>query len=266
MPADDAEQTRLAVVHQAYLPILDRSLTFGAISRNAERILDVGTGNGDWAIATAERFPEAEIIATDLTTFFQPSSTPENLFYELDDAQDDWTYTDPFDFIHIRGLLGAFSDWPKVYREAAKHLKRGGSIEVADMGLIELTVKPADSQLAVFNKNLESAALKSGAPINFDHLKKSVFDDLGLSVVKTKTFNVPLGTWTPDRRKKVAGKMALIAALEGLEAMSLRLFTRHLEWNEDDVNSLCERVKGEVLNEEAKAWIPVAFVVARKIM
>ena len=48
--------------------------------------------------------------------------------------------------------------------------------------------------------------------------------------------------------------------------MSLRLFTRYLNWKEEAVRELCEQVKGEVMEEGAKAWAPVAFVVARKIM
>ena len=266
MPADDAEQTRLAIVHQAYMPILEGQLTLASIPKSVHRILDVGTGTGDWAIAAAERFPNAEVIATDITTVFQPSSAPPNLFFELDDAQDEWNYAEPFDFIHIRGLMGAFADWGHIYSEADKYLNRGGSLEVADFGMIQLTVEPADSRLRTWNATMKSACERSGSPIDMDHLRRSMFDSTGLSVTKTKTFNVPLGTWCRDARKRVAGKMALIAALEGLEAMSLRLFTRHLNWKEEAVRELCEQVKGEVMAEGAKAWASATFVVARKVL
>ena len=266
MPADEAENTRLAVVHQAYLSILEGNLTLAAIPRNVERILDIGTGNGDWALAVAERFASAEVTATDLTTAFQPSSASENVFFEIDDAEDDWTFADPFDFIHVRGLAGAFTDWSKIYKQAAKHLKRGGSFEVADMGVIRLSVEPPDSHLRVFNETMQSAAQKAELPLNLNHLQRPAFNDTGLNFVKTKTFDVPLGTWIPDPRKKKASKMALIAALEGLEAISLRLFTKHLGWSEDDVRSLCDKVKGEIMKEGAKPRLLVTFTVARKIM
>ena len=54
MPNDETEQTRLAIAHQAYLPALDDQLTVGLIPRSAKRILDIGTGTGDWAYV----FPE----------------------------------------------------------------------------------------------------------------------------------------------------------------------------------------------------------------
>ena len=266
MPADDAEQSRLTIVHQAYLPIFEGHLTLASIPKTVHRILDIGTSTGDWAIAVAERFPNAEVIATDITTAFHPSSAPTNLFFELDDAQDEWNYAEPFDLIHIRGLIGAFADWRHIYSEADKHLKKGGSLEVADFGMIQLTVEPPNSHLSNWNAAMKSACEISGVPVGMEHLKRSMFESTGLSVIKTKTLNVPLGTWSPDARKRVAGKMALIAALEGLEAMSLRLFTRYLNWKEEAVRELCEQVKGEVMEEGAKAWAPVAFVVARKIM
>lgn len=266
MPADDVEQTRLAVVHQAYLLILGGQLTLASVPKAAERILDLGTGTGDWAIAIAERFPEAEVTATDIATAFQPSSAPPNLFFEFDDAQDEWTYTDPFDFIHIRGLLGGFANWKHVYTEAQKHLKMGGFLEVADFGMIQLTAESAHSYLNIWNGAMKSAGEAAGTPIDLEHLNRPLFESACLSITKMKSFNVPLGTWSPDPRKKVAGKMALIAALEGLEALSLRLFTRHLHWTADAVRDLCEQVKGEVMGKGARAWAPVTFVVARKIL
>ena len=266
MPSDHAEQTRLAIVHQAYLPILEGQLTLASIPKTVHRILDIGTSIGDWAIAVAERFPDAEVIATDITTAFQPSSAPPNLFFELDDAQDEWSYTEPFDFIHIRGLMGAFADWHHIYSEAEKHLSEGGSLEVADFGMVQLTNEPPNSYLNIWRTAVRSASERSGVPVDMEHLKRSRFESTGLSVTKTKTLNVPLGIWSPDSRKRVAGKMALIAALEGLEAMSLRLFTRHLNWKGEAVRDLCEHIKGEIMAEGAKAWAPIAFIVARKIM
>lgn len=266
MPNDEAEQTRLAVAHQAYLPALDDQLTLSLIPRSAKRILDIGTGTGDWAIAIAERFPKAEIIATDITNAFQPPSAPPNVFFELDDAQNEWAYNEPFDFIHMRNLSGAFSNWSAIYAEVSKNLRPGGSFEIADRGWIQFRKEVPNSNTSIFNGAIRSAADKSGRPLGMDHLKKPMFDNAGLSVIKNRVFEIPLGTYDPDPRRKVTGKMALIAALEGLEAVSLRLLTKHLGWKEEDVRKLCGKVQEEVMRPDARAFIPVYFVIARKLM
>lgn len=265
MPNDDEEQTRLAVTHQAFLLVLDGQLTMSRIAHDVERILDIGTGTGDWAIAMAERFPEAEIIATDISVC-QPTDVPPNLFFEVDDAQQEWTYSEPFDLIHIRGLSGAFEDWPFIYAGACKHLRSGGYFEIADFGAISLSESIPDSYLSIFNGACQSAAEKAGTPLGLEHLRKTVLERAGLSVIKSKVFDVPLGTWSSDPRKKVLGKMTLISALEGLEAKSLRFLTRDLAWKEEDVRSLCEKVKEEVLRPGIRAFIPCQFVVARKVL
>ena len=235
------------------------------IPHDVRRILDIGSGTGEWAIAVGERFPAAEVVAIDITGC-QPTAVPPNVFFEVDDALHEWTYTEPFDFIHIRGLTGAFSDWGALYSLVNTHLRPGGSLEVADFGPIKLTQNIPDSYLTAFNGAYLSAAEKAGVTVGLEHMRKPILEKAGLSVVKSKIFEVPLGTWSPDPRKKVVGKMALISALEGLEATSLRLLTRELGWREQDVRNLCEKVQKELLRPDVRAVIPCQFVVARKLM
>ena len=265
MPNDDEEQTRLAINHQAFLLVLEGKLTLNRISPSVTRILDIGTGSADWAIAMSERFPEAEITATDISAF-QSNEVPPNMFLEVDDAQEEWTYSEPFDFIHIRGLAGAFKDWSAIYASAAKHLRPGSTIEIADFGPIALKDNLPNSYVSIFNGACQSAAEKAGTPIGLDHLRKPTIEAAGLSVVKSRVIDVPLGTWSTDRQKALAGKMALVSALEGLEATSLRLLTRELAWKPEDVRDLCEKVKEEIMRPGVRAYAPCHFVVARKLL
>ena len=165
-------------------------------------------------------------------------------------------------------MIGAFRDWGHIYREAYKHLKRGGLLEVADFGAIQLggMEEGENTALSVWQGAMREACEKAGVPFDMAHLRKEVFEEAGLSVTKTKSVTVPLGTWDEDPRKKVAGKMALIAALEGLEAMSLRLLTRWGGWEEEGVRELCERVREQVRAEGARGVVVVEFTVARKIL
>ena len=224
--------------------------------------MDIGTGTGDWAIAVGERFPKCEVIATDIATF-QPDSVPPNVYFEVDDAREGWTHSKSFDLIHIRGLKGAFSDWVFVYTEARQHLREGGSLEVADFSEIKNPDASPDSYLSIYNAACSSAAEKAGTPFGLDHMKKTLFDAAGLSIIRSRIFEVPLGTWSPDARKHTIGKMALISALEGLEASSMRLLTTHLDWKEEDVRDLCAKVTDELMKPGVRASIVCQFVVAR---
>lgn len=77
----------------------------------------------------ADANPSAEVIGIDISPI-QPSWVPPNLRFEIEDAGLDWTYPDDsFDFIHLRYMHGAFSDWDKLYREAYRCLKPGGWIQ-----------------------------------------------------------------------------------------------------------------------------------------
>ena len=264
MPNDEAERTRLSITHQAYMQILHGQLTMSRISTDISRILDVGTGTGDWATAFGERFPNCEVIATDIATF-QPENVPPNVYLEIDDAREDWTYSKPFDFIHMRGLTGAFSDWVAVYSEARKHLRIGGSLEIADFGNIKSPNDASGSYLSMYNGACLSAAAKAGTPIGLDHTNKQVLEAAGLSILRSRTFDVPLGTWNPDAGKQTLGKMALISALEGLESISLRLLTKHLDWKEEDVRDLCGKVTEELMKPGVRASISCHFVIARSL-
>ena len=264
MPNDESEQTRLSIAHQTYLNLLDGELTMARLPTELKRVLDIGTGPGDWAIAIGERHTNAEVIATDINGI-QPTSVPPNVFFQMDDAQEIWTYTRPFDFIHIRGLKGAFSQWSSVYSESFRHLRPGGTLEVVDLGMPEVSAHLASPNLDRFNRACLSAADKAGCSLGLDHLQRESVEAAGLNVLRSTILKVPLGTWIPDPEKKSAGKMALIAALEGLEAMSLRLLTRELAWKADDVRDLCSKVKDEIMRPEARASMPCQFVVARKL-
>jgi ubiquinone/menaquinone biosynthesis C-methylase UbiE len=68
----------------------------------------------------ADQYPSAEVTGTDLSPV-QPDFVPPNCKFEIDDASALWTFTpNSFDLVFLRFMLGSFSDWTEVYREAFK--------------------------------------------------------------------------------------------------------------------------------------------------
>lgn len=43
---------------------------------------------------------------------------PPNCVFELDDLLQEWTWSEPFDFIYLRHMLGSFDDegWDTLYK------------------------------------------------------------------------------------------------------------------------------------------------------
>ncbi|MCJ1306894.1 hypothetical protein MMC25_000538 [Agyrium rufum] len=289
MPNDEVEQTRLSLTHRGFLRLLDGNLTLSHIGIDVKRILDVGTGTGEWAIAMGDRYPHAQIVATDLSPI-QPAYVPPNVEFEVDNVQNEpWTYGEPFDFIHMRNLKGSFADWGSIYREAYRNLQPGGILEVSEIGPFRVTGSPPPDQsqhnsertatpstthhdspdtsaCAIYNAVRKDAASKAGITIGLEHLDPILLREADFSIQRELTVNLPVGPWdTSDAKQQILGKIALVAILEMLEGTSIRMLTRELGWQVKEVRELCMKVQDELTSPWARAVVPIGFIIGRKM-
>jgi hypothetical protein len=49
-------------------------------------------------------------------------SVPPNLQWEVDDLEEEWTFSYKFDYIHCMMMTGAFHDWPRFYEQAFQYV------------------------------------------------------------------------------------------------------------------------------------------------
>ncbi|KAF5864000.1 hypothetical protein ETB97_008935 [Aspergillus alliaceus] len=99
LPNDEREQERLDLLHHVFRLCLDGRLCRTELT-NPQKILDVGTGTGIWAIEVADDYPSAEVVGVDLSPI-QPGWVAPNLRFFIDDVSQEWTFpSNSFDFIH----------------------------------------------------------------------------------------------------------------------------------------------------------------------
>ncbi|KAK7531335.1 S-adenosyl-L-methionine-dependent methyltransferase [Phyllosticta citribraziliensis] len=392
MPCDSLEQTRIDILNQIFLVALDGALTTAPLSPAVQRILDVGTGPGEWAIQMADHYPDAEIVAVDLAVWDLPSQPAgddkENITWEIDDLEpciitpqrplspnpqvstrrgrqhpsdltsdletlaidpgyasgstnrtvsdransmlsealehddsgdddddDDesdspssgsgiasWDFSEPFDFIHIRNMKGAFRDWSAVFREAYFNLVPGGVLEVVDL-LMQFppsspdpdassasssttttskkprsgtaTAKPppqatakasTPSALQTLVTATIEAASRAGRPLSLSHIRSpTLLAASGFVDIHTRIVDLPMGPWPNDEKRALMGKMWLVACAEGIEALCLRLLTRVAGWSVERVREMVAVARAELLEgRHGNVKTEVVFVWARR--
>jgi len=192
------------------------------------------------------------VIGIDIAKI-QPSAVPLNVFFEIDDAEEEggWTWAeDEFDLVHFRYLCGAFEDWKHIYNEAFTHLKPGGWIEVVDFDdhVGFLSSFDEDSDVRKCLKAVLEGSVKSGRPRSIKHLEPDFLSQLGFVDVTCTEFDVPMGTWRDDSEGQSLGKYFLHTTLMGTEALCLRLLSEQLGWGYNEIHQLCETVIEQVWN------------------
>jgi SAM-dependent methyltransferase len=104
LPNDEEEMSRLDLQHVVWMLCLAGRLYLAPIPTEIERVLDLGTGTGQWAVAYADMHPDVQVIGTDLSPI-QPTSVPPNCSFVVENIEADWMFRKPFDYIHSRVLL-----------------------------------------------------------------------------------------------------------------------------------------------------------------
>jgi len=101
----------------------------------------------------ADDFPGAEVIGTDISPI-QPAWTAPNCRFEMEDAEQEWTFSpNSFDYIHMRTLGGSIQDWAKLFQQSYDTLRPGGWIETYETACVfssDNCELPDDSPLSLW--------------------------------------------------------------------------------------------------------------------
>ncbi|PWW76195.1 S-adenosyl-L-methionine-dependent methyltransferase, partial [Tuber magnatum] len=239
--------------HHIYLLLLGGDLYVAPIERPKVILIPLltHTATTSWAMDIADKFPDAEVIGTDLSPI-QPEWVPPNVHFEIDDAESPWTYPENFfDFIHIRCLFGAIIDWPALLKQCHKHLAPGGWIEVAELKLpfeSDDGTLTKDSYLYKWCQYSLESGQKSGRTFEITDKMYGWLGFAGFTDLRERNMRVPIGPWPKDAKEKEVGKYNLLNLMEGMDGFTTALLTRFLGWKPIEVQAFYGNVRSEMTN------------------
>ncbi|KAL1855249.1 hypothetical protein Daus18300_011155 [Diaporthe australafricana] len=247
MPNDIPEQERLELQHSISVRLFG-GLSLAPIDR-PNRVLDVGTGTGIWAIEFANEHPESDVMGTDLSPI-QPEYVPPNCRFEVDDAEDEWVFNHRFDYIHARFMCGSFSDFPNIFRSCLENLDPGGWAEFQDyyVKLQCMDDSLAGTALERWNDCVLEGVRRMGKNGLAAARFKAQMLDAGFVDVVERKFALPGNPWAKGEDQKMLGMMQMENILDGLHGFSIGLFTKMLGMAAEEVELMLVEVRKDLRN------------------
>ena len=199
--------------------------------------------------------PGTQVLGIDLSPI-QPDYAPPNVSFEICDAEDEWSFSQKFDFIHMRAIVTCFADPKAVFQQAYDALEPGGYIELRDpiMPFQFLTPPPEGCALQEWGERVIEAADAVGRRwTNAPHYARWLQEIGFVDIVETRE-HVGLNPWMKGSRNKQLAALLGSDMSHGLESMSMALFTRVLGWDPARVRELVERARNDIVDPKIHAY------------
>jgi SAM-dependent methyltransferase len=187
------------------------------------------------------------------------SSAPTNCHFQIHDAEDEWNFGSPFDYIHGRALLSCFTDPRSIWQKAYDSLAPGGYLELYD-GIFPFKYigeAPKDSAMYQWSEAVSAGAMKSGRPWNNTQYFKKWLEEIGFEDIVERKFYWPTGGWpVGEYYKTLAAYWQENMTGGGLEAISRKVLAL-MGWSEDETEKLLSEVKKDFLDTSIHAYLPM---------
>lgn len=183
--------------------------------------------------------------------------------------EDVWPYpiTKLFDYVHQRHMVGAISDWDRLFRQAFRQIRTGGYYEAQEFRVwfhSQGSQLPDDSSIQLWQHHLTEGTKAFGKSLNIVEQLAEKMSNAGFSGVHEEVLKVPIGPWPKDRRLKRVGQWMQLHAIDSVEPLTLALFTRVLGWSEAECRVLIAKVRQE-FREREQLYVYAHFIYGRKL-
>ncbi|TKW58124.1 hypothetical protein CTA1_11076 [Colletotrichum tanaceti] len=270
-PNDEKQNEGLDLNHYWQTLFLENKLFLAPIGNKSHKVLDLGTGTGIWAMDFADEFPSADVMGVDISPI-QPSWTPPNCKFQIDDIEKPWTWpVDFFDFIHVRNLEGCVSNWPGMYEQAFEHLQPGGWFEIKEFDFQLRSQKFGDSlgKDHIYNRwaDVIFPALEHLGKTGKQTRNHGIADALGaagfIDIVE-KSWPVPVGPWPMDPVLREVGICNLEYADQSLEGFGTFLLKEIMGWEYAEILVFMSEARKAMRDATLQPYYKLHVVYARK--
>ncbi|KAK3292231.1 S-adenosyl-L-methionine-dependent methyltransferase [Chaetomium fimeti] len=266
IPNDEEEYKRESLRHTMLKELLNGKMYLAPVGDNPQKIIDLGTGFGEWAIEVGETFPSARVTGVDLSPI-QPHWIPPNVDFIVDDIEDEWIHASDYDFAHFRFVNSLLRDNKETLRKVLENLKPGGWVEVEDimprLASDDNTVSP-EHPLIRFYSILGPALVENyGFDIYILNNLPSLLEELGFVNVQRKVFHMPVGEWARDSHLRLLGGYFREVVVDFVGAMASRPLVE-AGVDKEEIADLVRDITEAASNRRIHGYLPIHFVWAQK--
>ncbi|KAI9736225.1 MAG: hypothetical protein M1834_001111 [Cirrosporium novae-zelandiae] len=252
--------------HQIWYLMFDHKFYLAPVPiETTHRILDVGTGGGEWPLAISEKFQHAEIIGTDITPVVQTEKAP-NVSYMIDDLSKEWTVEGEFDYIHARALVSVVKDWRHFFEQAYEKLKPGGWVELDEFTfplLCESGFAP-DDLVIDWSHKFYSACFCRGIDLSNIVGLEDEIASAGFINVSKRNKKFPFNPWGEEPQMLEVGELCAKSLSDDLSPLSVALFTQAFGWSEENIVTYLQEVRKEIFSKDVHRQVREFIYYAQK--
>ncbi|CAI7667785.1 unnamed protein product [Penicillium viridicatum] len=216
-----------------------------------------------WTSELVKGIGQSTIRGVDI---FPPPVTwmPPNCIFEVDDVLREWTWREPFDFIHMRLMYGAFppEGWHQLYKQAYDALEPGGWIEQMELDVRLYSDDGSlkkEHQLYGWGDMFIRCSERAGRSLRTHETMRNAIMEAGFVDVHEEKYKIPLGPWARNNILKETGHLQYShwnAALEGWAMWLLTHYGEPVPWTKEEVQVYLAKVRKELNNPHIHAYEP----------
>ncbi|KAK7734970.1 hypothetical protein SLS53_007747 [Cytospora paraplurivora] len=200
-------------------------------------------------------------------TEMHPEAQPPNVQFEIDDLEESWNFSYPFDYIHCMMMTGAFRDWSNFYRQAYENLNPDGWLEIQDiqfpLNCDDDTMLP-NGALKRWSDLMVEAGEKSGFLLTTCERAGDMMHEAGFVDIVRIPYKWPINEWPREPKWKEVGKRTAVNFRDGMSGIMMALFTRFMGWSKEQVEEFCAQVDTEWPDTRVHAYFNLWVTYGRK--